>query len=268
MGKTATAKGTLSGVTPKTIRLYHWRENEAGPLIEVLEAGGFHVDYPGQRPLGHMRDLRLLEPAAVVIDLSRTPSLGGYVAAGIRQTKSIQHLPIVFVDGAPEKVQRIRDLMPDAVYTTREKVVAALKRVKPVESPVKPPKMMDSYQQRPTALKLGMKEGLRVAVFDPPSGYAKMLGPVPDGVELVEDPTEVLPLTLWFVYGPDEYLMGLRRMRKLAEKSRLWVIYPKGNKSPLTQFTVREAALAVGLVDYKVCSVDATWTGLLFAIKK
>jgi hypothetical protein len=31
---------------------------------------------------------------------------------------------------------------------------------------------------------------------------------------------------------------------------------------------VREAALAVGLVDYKICSLDGVWSGMLFALKK
>jgi hypothetical protein len=252
----------------KTVRLFHFKQEESQPLIDVLEAGGFEVSYPGERTLGAMRDLRLLNPHAVVIDLSRMPAYGRYTAAGIRQTKSLRHLPIVFVDGDPKKVDLIRETLPDALYTSRARVVAALKKVKPPADPVAPPKMMDSYQQRPTALKLGMKEGLRVAVFDPPPGYAKLLGAVPEGVELMEEPTEVLPLTLWFVSDPDSYHFGLRRMRRWAEKSRVWVIYPKGSKSRLTQFTIREGALAMGMVDYKVCSVDATWTGILFTIKK
>jgi hypothetical protein len=31
---------------------------------------------------------------------------------------------------------------------------------------------------------------------------------------------------------------------------------------------VREVALAVGLVDYKICSLDGVWSGMLFAVKK
>ena len=59
-------------------------------------------------------------------------------------------------------------------------------------------------------------------------------------------------------------------MRQLAAQTRLWVIYPKrgAQTTDLTQFIVRESALAVGLVDYKICSVSATWTGMLFARKK
>ena len=70
------------------------------------------------------------------------------------------------------------------------------------------------------------------------------------------------------VQDPDEYRSCLRRMRRWLEKGRVWVIYPKGKQSALTQFVVRELALAMGMVDYKVCAVDATWTGMLFTIKK
>jgi hypothetical protein len=41
-----------------------------------------------------------------------------------------------------------------------------------------------------------------------------------------------------------------------------------GRQSGLTQGLIREAALAVGMVDYKVCSVSEVWTGLLVHAKK
>jgi len=31
---------------------------------------------------------------------------------------------------------------------------------------------------------------------------------------------------------------------------------------------VREMGLAIGLVDYKVCAVDETWSGLAFAVRR
>ena len=43
---------------------------------------------------------------------------------------------------------------------------------------------------------------------------------------------------------------------------RLWVLWPKkasGATSDLTLVRIREMASAHGLVDYKVCAVDATW---------
>jgi hypothetical protein len=31
---------------------------------------------------------------------------------------------------------------------------------------------------------------------------------------------------------------------------------------------VRERGLALGIVDYKICAIDATWSGLLFAKRR
>lgn len=45
----------------------------------------------------------------------------------------------------------------------------------------------------------------------------------------------------------------------------LWIAWPKkasGIGTDLTDHAVREAAIAHGLVDNKVCAVDDTWTGL------
>jgi len=254
------------------VRLCHWRESEAAPLIDILRKAGYTVDYPGDKANGSFRTLREKPAFAVVIDLTRLPSHGRHVAAEIRSTKSIRHIPIVFVDGDPEKVERIRKEIPDAVYTSRERLAAALKRAKPLADPVAPARMMNRTD-RTTAEKLGIKAGSRVALIDPPVDYLRVLGKLPKDASLEEEPEEALPMTLWFVRDPDGYLAGLSRIRKLALASRIWIIYPKGGPkgrpaSGLTQGLVREAALSVGLVDYKVCSVNEVWTGLLFTRKK
>ena len=60
-------------------------------------------------------------------------------------------------------------------------------------------------------------------------------------------------------------------MTERAEKAGLWIIWPKkssGVESDLSQTVVREVAMATGLVDFKVCSVDKTWSGLRFTRKK
>lgn len=250
----------------KRVVLYHWKTEEAKPLIALLEQAGYTVRYD-EKPSAPGK-LREINPVAIVIDLSRMPSHGRYVATGIRAVKSVSHLPIVFVDGDPVKVSKIREVLPDATYAERSKLAAVLKKVKPLAAPVTTERLA-SYENRTTAQKLGIREGMRIAVFDPPSGYLKLLGAVPEGVEFSEEPEETLPLTLWFVRDVDMYLTGLRAMRSRAVKTRLWVIYPKGKVGgELTQFVVREGALAVGLVDYKICSVSEVWTAMAFALKK
>ena len=131
--------------------------------------------------------------------------------------------------------------------------------------------MMDRTD-RTTAEKLGIKAGQRVALIDPPVDYARVLGKLPQDVSLEEAPEDVLPLTLWFVRDPDRYAAALPSMLRRATKNRIWIIYPKQradrSTSGLTQGFIREAAISVGLVDYKVCSVNEIWTGLLFTRKK
>ncbi len=39
-------------------------------------------------------------------------------------------------------------------------------------------------------------------------------------------------------------------------------------QTDLTQNDVRQTGLASGLVDYKICAVDADWSGLKFAVRK
>ena len=49
----------------------------------------------------------------------------------------------------------------------------------------------------------------------------------------------------------------------------VWVSWPKktsGVVTDLNDVAVREAGLASGLVDVKVCAVDAVWSGLKFVI--
>lgn len=61
------------------------------------------------------------------------------------------------------------------------------------------------------------------------------------------------------------------RLGSLAGKGGLWIAWPKkasGITTGLSQNEVRQTGLAAGLVDYKVCAIDATWSGLRFARRK
>jgi hypothetical protein len=49
------------------------------------------------------------------------------------------------------------------------------------------------------------------------------------------------------------------------------VAWPKassGKQTDLTQAVVRSTGLAAGLVDYKICAIDATWSALRFTRRK
>jgi hypothetical protein len=64
---------------------------------------------------------------------------------------------------------------------------------------------------------------------------------------------------------------GLIRVLTASGKGRLWIAWPKkesGIKSELTQQKVRNAGLATGWVDYKICSINTIWSALLFTKRK
>ena len=51
----------------------------------------------------------------------------------------------------------------------------------------------------------------------------------------------------------------------------VWVSWPKkssGVSSDVTEDTIREVALPLGLVDIKVCAVDQVWSALKLVIRK
>ena len=55
---------------------------------------------------------------------------------------------------------------------------------------------------------------------------------------------------------------------QIADRTKLWIVWRKGSTDGLTSNLVREAANEAGLVDYKICAVDAQWSGMVFARRK
>ena len=56
----------------------------------------------------------------------------------------------------------------------------------------------------------------------------------------------------------------------LAPADGLWVAWPKkaaGVDTDLSNQVVQEAGLATGLVDNKVCAIDAVWSALRFVVR-
>ena len=133
---------------------------------------------------------RLLETPieAIVIDLSRLPSLGRDVGLGLRSRKTTRHIPIVFVDGEPDKVSRVKTVLPDAFCTEWPKIATAVKTA--IKSrPISPlaPNAMAGYAGTPLLKKLGIKPGMVVALVDAPDVFERTLDPLPDGVLIKED---------------------------------------------------------------------------------
>src|SRR5580692_4029292 len=116
------------------VRIVHWKATEAGPLIEACRECGFEVEYDDVKFSELAKMIRTKPPDALVIDLTFLPSHGRDTALAFRQTKYARHIPVVFFEGEPGKVEAIRRLLPDAVFVSRKELCSRVKAVcaKPV----------------------------------------------------------------------------------------------------------------------------------------
>jgi hypothetical protein len=128
------------------------------------------------------------------------------------------------------------------------------------------------YSGTPLAKKLGIREGIRLAVLGADPGYAALVSPLPAGVRLsprVDPDTEMVHL---FVTRREELGFELSRLRRsLGPEAVVWVSWPKkASKVPttVTEETIRELALPLGFVDIKVCAVSEVWSGLKLVVRK
>lgn len=257
----------------KRIRLIHWNEEEGRKWVEILEGFDYRVGY--EIPIGRQFFKRLGQspPDALVIDLSRMPSQGRDLALGIRKGKSTRKVPLVFAGGAPAKVERIRELLPDAVYTEWSQIGKALENALscPPKNPVVPISNFAGYSGTPLPKKLGIKASMTVGLLNPPEEFRQTLGSLPEGVTFRTNPKAGCDLLIWFARSREELAKRIRAISERKDFRSVWIAWPKkssGIQSDLTQQQVRESGLAHGLVDYKICAIDATWSGLLFTHRK
>ena len=127
------------------------------------------------------------------------------------------------------------------------------------------------YSGTPLPKKLEIKEGSRVATVGAPADFARTLGTLPAGARLHRGLTGQRTLTIWFVTSRRPLEGDLRRVMPGRDDGSLWVAWPKkasGVKTDVTEDVLREVILPHGLVDRKVCAIDATWSGLLFSWRK
>ena len=128
------------------------------------------------------------------------------------------------------------------------------------------------YSGAPLAKKLGIGAGCRLCLRGAPANYGALLAPLPAGVRLVARIGASTDLIHIFATrrAQLERALGMCLARMRADAT-LWVSWPKkssGLASELTEDTVRELALPLGLVDIKVCAVDETWSGLKLVVRR
>jgi hypothetical protein len=262
-------------MSKSTVRLIHWNDDEAAARVKQLRAAGFAAQY--EKLVGQTKQMRIIvtdPPDAYVVDLSRMFSHGREIGLALRQRASTRQIPLVFVDGDPEKLARLKSILPDATYTTWPTIKSAINRTlkAPKANPIVPRSIMAGYSGTPLPKKLGIKANFTVALHGAPEGFAKTIGELPEGVKLSDGANgAVRNLTIYFVRSNRDLQTAMPKIVRFAHHGPVWIASPKkasGMQTDVNQNAIRDLGLSSGLVDYKVCAIDATWSGLLFCLRK
>ena len=128
------------------------------------------------------------------------------------------------------------------------------------------------YSGTPLAKKLGMKERSQLFILDAPTGFTKLLEPLPPDVVFQSKADKATDIAHLFVTQADELKKQLASLRKkLKPDAAVWVSWPKKSSkvaTDITEDTIRAHALPMGFVDIKVCAVDDVWSGLKLVVRK
>jgi hypothetical protein len=254
--------------TMARVVLMHWKHEETAEPLARLRRAGFEAEL-GPRTGGELGKLRDNPPAAVVIDLDQRPSHGREVGSALRRWKSTRSAALVFAGGAPEAVEKTRSLLPDAVFTDWALVGPALKNaLRSVPDKPVVPNAMAGYSGTLLPKKLGIKPNTTVALLGAPPGFESKLEPLPEGV-YVRRRAGAADRVLLFVDSAAALAARFdAAARNVAGGGGLWIVWPKkasGMAKDLGELEVRRFGLDAGWVDYKICAVDETWSGLQFA---
>jgi hypothetical protein len=131
---------------------------------------------------------------------------------------------------------------------------------------------MAGYSGTPLAKKLGIKERAEIYPVNAPDHYLKLVEPLPAATKVVSRLSAKTDIIHVFTASKAELTSLLKACRaKMKADGAVWVSWPKkASKVPtdITEDTIREVALPMGLVDIKVCAVDEVWSGLKLVIRK
>jgi ketosteroid isomerase-like protein len=135
------------------------------------------------------------------------------------------------------------------------------------------------YSSTPLPRKLGIKEGQTVGFRSAPDTFAAALGDLPDDVTVrsrVAAPRSASGSRLDVIVAFFTRRAELERrlpalMDALELDGGLWIAWPKGSSGVATDISedvARDAGVAEGLVDNKVCAIDDVWSGLRLVFRK
>ena len=122
------------------------------------------------------------------------------------------------------------------------------------------------YSGKSLIAKLGLKDGAKAIVIAPPADYAALTNNAANTPKKSAPTTGSFDFIHLFVKTSADLARDLPKLEpRLATGGMIWVSWPKKTSKlfvDLAEDGIRKLCLPMGLVDVKVCAVDADWSGL------
>lgn len=124
----------------------------------------------------------------------------------------------------------------------------------------------------PLFKKLGIKDGMAIAVFNYSQVYSQLFNEFPSDVIISYQPTKE-PIDLVHIFVSNELELDVHfknAKSQIKTNGVIWVSWPKkssGIPSSIDKFDVINYGLSQGLVDTKVAAINDIWSGHKFVIR-
>ena len=132
--------------------------------------------------------------------------------------------------------------------------------------------MNTGYSGTPLAKKLHLRDGHRVWFENMPESVIDEIDEYALELTFVSDPADGVDAVHLFITHRAELADRLPVLRQqIASDGQIWISWPKKAskvETDITEDTIREDCLPLGLVDTKVCAIDDIWSGLKLVIRK
>jgi hypothetical protein len=128
------------------------------------------------------------------------------------------------------------------------------------------------YSGKSLIAKLGLKDGANAIAVSPPANYPDLTDNAAIAQKKTVPGAGSFDFIHLFVSNEASLARDLPKLEpRLATGGMLWVSWPKKSSNlfrDLTEDGIRKICLPMGLVDVKVCAVDADWSGLKLVRRK
>lgn len=132
--------------------------------------------------------------------------------------------------------------------------------------------MTAGYSGTPLAKKLSLKDRMRVWWDGMPDNVREEIAAEGLVVDHLGNPEAPIDAAHIFVTERADLEAKLQQLLQfLHPAGMIWVSWPKkasNVRTDITEDVIRDVCLPMGLVDVKVCAVDATWSGLKLVVRR